>query len=333
MASRLMMQPNLFRPGPVFIIGPTSPHCEDNPMLRLPEIRVADPIRHESLTVFPLLAQPGGSADYLLSDEAMAAGSVTVEEVGEAGSVPSLIVTSQADRPVLFLEGEELRGAKQNRVLNTSVLVAAAGRTAIPVSCVEQGRWRYVSPRFASSGMHCSPKLRHVLKKSVSRSAGEGHGHGSDQLGVWKEVGRQMASLGSQSPTGAMADTYAAHKARLDEFRSRLGYVEGASGLAVAVGGKVVSVDLFDKPPTCRKVWERLLTGPIMDALETGAAESAVCGDQVQATLAALRDAPWKESPAVGVGEEFRADLEGDLHVSALAYAGSVVHGSLVAAG
>jgi hypothetical protein len=49
-------------------------------MLTLPQIRVADPIRHESLTVFPLLAQPDGSVDYLLSDEAMAAGSVTVEE-------------------------------------------------------------------------------------------------------------------------------------------------------------------------------------------------------------------------------------------------------------
>jgi hypothetical protein len=180
--------------------------------------------------------------------------------------------------------------------------------------------------------MHSSPRLRHVLKKSVSRSAEEGRGHGSDQMGVWKEVGRQMESLGSQSPTAAMADTYAAYQARLDEFRGRLNYVEGASGLAVAVGGKVVSVDLFDKPSTCQKVWDRLLTGPIMDSLEAGTAESAVSGEQVQATLAALGNAPWKESPAVGVGEEFRADLEGDRHASALAYEGSVVHGSLVAA-
>jgi hypothetical protein len=302
-------------------------------MLCLPELQVADPIRHEALTIFPLLTGPVSSVEYLLADEAIAAGSVTVEEVGETGSVPSLIVNNQSGCLVLFLEGEELRGAKQNRVLNTSVLVAAASKTAIPVSCVEQGRWRYVSRYFASGGSHSSPKLRHVLKKSVSRSAGEGRGHGSDQGEVWKEVGRQMASLGSQSPTGAMADTYAAHQARLDEFRGRLQYVEGASGLAVAIGGKVASVDLFDKPSTCRKVWDRLLTGPVMDALEAGPAESLVGGDEVQATLAALRAAPWKQSPAVGAGEEFRADLDGDRHASALAYAGSVVHGSLVAMG
>jgi len=44
--------------------------------------------------------------------------------------------------------------------------------------------------------------------------------------------------------------------------------VEGATGLAVAIGNKVVALDLFDKPATCRKVWNRLLSGLVLDALE-----------------------------------------------------------------
>jgi hypothetical protein len=215
-------------------------------MPALPEVRVGDAVRHEALAVFPLFAEPRGGVDYLLSDEAIAAGAVTVAEVSEGGSVPDLLVDNQADSPVLFLEGEELRGAKQNRVLNTSVLVAARNRTTIPVSCVERGRWRYSAPHFAAGGSHSSSKLRHVLKKSVSRSAGAGRGHASDQGAVWKEVGRQMSSLGSHSPTAAMADTYAAYQGRLAEYRERLKYVEGVTGLAVAVGGRVVSLDLFD---------------------------------------------------------------------------------------
>ena len=111
-------------------------------MLVLPEILVGDPIEYESLTVFPLIGRAGSSVNYLLSDEALAAGSVTVEEIGEGGSVPELTVNNQTDGLVLFPEGEELRGAKQNRVLNTSVLVAAKSKIKIPVSCVEQGRWR-----------------------------------------------------------------------------------------------------------------------------------------------------------------------------------------------
>jgi hypothetical protein len=302
-------------------------------MLTLPGVRVGDPLCHEALTVFPLFDQASGNADYLLSDEALAAGAVTVEELTEGGSVPTLVVNNPTDSLVLFLEGEELRGAKQNRVLNTSVLVGARAKTNIPVSCVERGRWRYTSASFGHGGTHSSPKLRHVLKESVSRSAKEGRGHGSDQGGVWKEVGRQMEALGASSVTGAMADTYQAHRDRLAEFNERLKYVEGASGLAVAVGGKVVSVDLFDKPATCRKVWTRLLTGVVMDALEAGPTQEPVGKEKVEETLASLRGAPWQQVPPVGVGEEYRSDTEGGRHATALVLGESVIHGSLVVAG
>ena len=83
----------------------------------VPDVRVGDPIRHESLAVFPLFSTTDGQVDYLLSDEAIRAGSLTVEEVSEGGSVPNLLVNNQGDSRVLFLDGEELRGAKQNRVL------------------------------------------------------------------------------------------------------------------------------------------------------------------------------------------------------------------------
>jgi hypothetical protein len=302
-------------------------------MLTLPEVRVGDPLRHEALSVFPLFDQANGNADYLLSDEALAAGAVTVEEVGQTGSVPTLVVNNQADSLVLFLEGEELHGAKQNRVLNTSVLVGAKTKTTIPVSCVEQGRWRYTSAAFGHSGSHSSSKLRHILKESVSRSAKEGRGHGSDQGEVWKEVSRQMQALGAASPTAAMADTYKAHRDRLDEFTERLKYVEGASGLAVAVGNKVVSVDLFDKPSTCRKVWGRLLTGVVMDALEAGPTQEQVEKETVEETLASLRGAPWQPTQPVGVGEEYRSDTDDGRHATALVLDKSVIHGSLVMAG
>jgi hypothetical protein len=301
-------------------------------MPTFPEVRVGDPVEHEALAVFPLFAAPEGGVEYLLSDEAIAGGSVAVEEVSESGSVPNLLVDNRAGSLVLFLEGEELRGAKQNRVLNTSVLVAA-GRTTLPVSCVEQGRWRYRSKQFGHGGSHASYKMRHILKRSVSRSLAEGTGHSSDQGEVWKEVGRQMESLGSHSETAAMADTYAAHQGRLADFRDRLRYVEGAAGVAVAVGGKVASVDLFDKPATCRKVWDRLLTGVVMDALEAISGDKRAGGDDVREALTALREAPWQQAQAAGAGEEFRAEVGPDRHASALTCGGAVVHASLVAAG
>ena len=47
-----------------------------------------------------------------------------VTELDEGGSVPELRVRNLSGASVLLLDGEELMGAKQNRVLNTSVMVS-----------------------------------------------------------------------------------------------------------------------------------------------------------------------------------------------------------------
>jgi hypothetical protein len=130
-----------------------------------------------------------------------------------------------------------------------------------------------------------------------------------------------------------MADTYDAYLHRLDEFRGQLPYVEGATGLATAVGGRVVSLDVFDRPSTCRKIWDRLLTGVVLDALEAGPTEGQAGAAGVQQLAAHLGSVPWQPTPAAGVGEEFRAEAAGGIHASALVYGGAVVHGSIVAGG
>jgi hypothetical protein len=171
----------------------------------LPKLRVGDPVRHEALSVFPLFAEPNGNVQYRLSDEALLDEQILVEEVSEGGSVPDLLVENKGDVRVLFLEGEELVGAKQNRILNTSVLVAAHSKIKIPVSCVEQGRWRYKSRHFGSSGSHSPSKLRRALKASVSRSVKEKQGHRSDQSAIWEEVACLQSAHGVESGTVAMS--------------------------------------------------------------------------------------------------------------------------------
>ena len=79
-------------------------------------------------------------------EEALALG-FRITEVDAAGSVPELIAFNPLDTPVLLYDGEELLGAKQNRILNVTVLVAPKSETKIPVSCVEQGRWHARSAR------------------------------------------------------------------------------------------------------------------------------------------------------------------------------------------
>ena len=81
-----------------------------------PEVRVGDPVRHEALSVFPLFATTASPVEYLLADEGIGSGTITVEEVSQAGSVPDLLVENKGDIRILFIEGEELVGASRRRL-------------------------------------------------------------------------------------------------------------------------------------------------------------------------------------------------------------------------
>mgnify|MGYP001485673302 CR=1 FL=1 len=94
---------------------------------------------HGALAVLPIMAELPTGPDYLTLSEALAAGTLVITEINEGGSVPELAVMNEGDLPVLLLDGEELAGAKQNRVVNTTILLKEHSKTVIPVSCVEQG--------------------------------------------------------------------------------------------------------------------------------------------------------------------------------------------------
>jgi len=113
-------------------------------------LRVGDLVTHEGLTVYPLVRDSLLNKDYLTLDEALAQHCARVSEVSEGGSVPHLLFSNRGKQAVFLLDGEELVGAKQNRILNITVLAPAGKDTVIPVSCVESGRWQRTRDDFTS---------------------------------------------------------------------------------------------------------------------------------------------------------------------------------------
>ena len=68
-------------------------------------------------------------------------GTVQIDEVSEAGSVPNVRVTNRGAQNVLFLFGEEIRGARRNRIANASFLVPAQSEL-----------WHDIGERLAHAG-------------------------------------------------------------------------------------------------------------------------------------------------------------------------------------
>src|SRR6266478_9684431 len=130
----------------------TYPQAGINDMWTLQEefsrIEIGRSSQFRNLTLFPLLRRgvPVQELEYLLLEDGIAEGKVRVTELNAGGSVPELRLENAADLPVLLVDGEELVGAKQNRVLNLTILAPPKHTTVIPVSCVESGRWGMASP-------------------------------------------------------------------------------------------------------------------------------------------------------------------------------------------
>src|SRR5260370_41463045 len=156
--------------------------------------------------------------DYLLLEDGIAQGKVRVTELNAGGCVPELRLENNADIPVLLVDGEELVGAKQNRVLNLTILAPAKRTTIIPVSCVEAGRWNMASPDLKTADHFMYSLGRGERVTHVTASMRSNGTRTSDQGAVWRNIAAKAARLKASSPTGAMSAIYKRHANSVQEF-------------------------------------------------------------------------------------------------------------------
>ncbi|MCG3775344.1 MAG: hypothetical protein JW395_2176 [Nitrospira sp.] len=163
-------------------------------------ISFGSPQTFRNLAVVPLLDPSLPAAGWLTLDDALARGVTEITEVSEAGSVPQLRLLNRGDQAVFLLDGEELVGAKQNRILNLSILVPGKTNLEIPVSCVEQGRWSWRSGGFSSADRVIYAKLRRSNAEAVSESLASANNRRGDQGSVWNSIASKSLRRSVQSP-------------------------------------------------------------------------------------------------------------------------------------
>jgi hypothetical protein len=193
-----------------------------------------------------------------------------IGEVADGAMVPELEVGNESSYPILLIDGETLLGARQNRIVPTSVLLGAHGRSRVPVTCVEAGRWgeeRPVghSPRLAPSAVRAR-NIRHVSLTAEDRVRIE-----NDQAGVWEEVARYADRTGTSSPTMAMEDVHEHIAGRVEALVGDTKPLAHQRGVVAAIGERVVGVDLFDRSETLADYWRALTAGYAADAEDKAA--------------------------------------------------------------
>jgi hypothetical protein len=262
--------------------------------------QLGDLVEHRGIVIAPLFPRHQPLADYLTLEEALPLG-FRVEEIDAAGSVPELAVRNPLDANVLLYDGEELLGAKQNRILNVTVLVGAQSKTVIPVSCVEEGRWSARSAFFSSARHAAYPELR---RRKAEQLSAEPMARGVAQSAVWDEVRSKSARHRVASPTGAQADIFKTRSKDLDSLRKRFALEPGQSGAVFALGDRVC-MDYVSQPKAFAQLYPKLLNGYLLDAMESLDQEPARVEHFVAHCLAA-EGAPKSRRPSAALGEDVR---------------------------
>ncbi len=201
-----------------------------------------------SETRFTSLATPG-IADLL-----------QVRELSEAGQVRSLVVDNRSPFPAFLLDGEEILGGKQSRVVNSSILVPAGAETVIPVSCCEAGRWaRSVDGRFRTAHRAMPSSMRSSKSARVSASLRRTGTHDGNQGAVWADIEEYSALRGVRSRTSAMGDVFEADRQELEQLIEQVEPLPDQLGVIAVIGDRLLAVEVLATAALYAEVHRKLL--------------------------------------------------------------------------
>jgi hypothetical protein len=275
----------------------------------------SEPSRFRNLTIWPLVEEKAVQPDYLTLDEALAQKRAKITEVSEGGHVPELRFVNSGDRRVFLLDGEEVVGAKQNRIFNVSIMVPAGKTIVIPVSCVERGRWHHTSQGVSSAprAQYAEGRARKMAFVTESMKM-DGSKH-SNQGDVWNGINSKFRQFESSSPTSAMSDLYQQQSVRIEDYVQSLTPVPNQIGAVFGLDGEVIGLELFDSADTFKKLFPKLVRSYGLDALSSRKGEVAdgpvpSKGD-VAAFLKRVADAKVSTFAGVGEGQDLRLEAEG----------------------
>ncbi len=276
----------------------------------LEQVKVGRKQSFKNLAVYPLLSTYAVPLDYLTLDEALSGNVLEVVEVDKDGSVPDLKVKNNSTRMILILDGEELVGAKQNRIVNTTILIMAKSTLLIPVSCVEHGRWSYDSPRFHSEERMMSSNLRAMKSEQVHHSVRASREFRADQGAIWDGIAEKADRMEASSPTGAMSSIYEKEMPTIQEYVRHFKLIDSQVGAIFLINGKVVGLDSFGKPETFSQVSKKLVQSYALDAIDwfDPEKEHKVLKSSVTKFLKASQTAHIETNPSVGQGTDCRLE-------------------------
>ena len=217
-------------------------------------IELLTPQSHENVAIIPLKSEKK-YIDVLTLKKGLELGLVEVKEC-EHSTVSTVIVKNNAVTPLILIDGEEIVGGDQNRIVNATTVIAPNSQSHISVSCTERGRWAYKS-EFASS-VHIADFNTRVAKEKAFRS------NRPVQNEVWSSIDALERRNNYHSKTSAMSESYENAKTNFKEILKSFEIVDGQTGVLIIINGEIKGFELFLSSEIYKDFHEKILKSYII---------------------------------------------------------------------
>jgi hypothetical protein len=269
---------------------------------------LGDPMTAHGLGIIPLLTDIAPDIPAIdLLEEAFDGETFKVTEVSERGSVPFLRAENGGSKPVLILDGEELVGGKQNRIVNTSIIILPGMLMDIPVSCMEAGRWNRKQEDFTAGEAVFRAKSRAVHKASVTSSLRRERSYRSDQRAVWDEVDYSLAEMNAPSATSDFRASRAKVAHQIDSFTEEIRPIDRQIGAVFVSKHVVLGFELLATPELFSRCLRKIVRSFAFEVLLDDDLPD-VPQDVAAGWWEKVQQASYSQYPSPGAGEDLRVE-------------------------
>ncbi|URN49487.1 tubulin-like protein [Methanobrevibacter sp. TLL-48-HuF1] len=281
--------------------------------MNLKHLSLAERQNYENMTIVPILSDTNTPFDVLDLKEGLKMGLVKIEECDNS-NIEQVKLKNNSISPLILLDGEEIAGSLQNRIISQTMIIAPKSEIKIPVNCSEKGRNTYKSEFHYSNYMaNSNTRRKKVYNKNKLR-----------QNVVWSSIDDLEKDKNTCSKTNALRDSYEKNKYDIDSYLKHFKMENNQIGVICIVENKV-SLEIFNNHSLYEKYNEMLLRSYIIDS--SNKEKINISNKELENILDSINDDSFIKKEAVGLGKYYKiSNSYGNGHI--LIYENNMVHAS-----
>ena len=260
--------------------------------MNLKHLSLAERQNYENMTVVPILSDTNTPFDVLDLKEGLKMGLVKIEECDNS-NIEQVKLKNNSVSPLILLDGEEIAGSLQNRIVAQTMIIPPKSEMEIPVNCSEKGRNEYKS-EFQYSDYIANSNTRR--KKAYNKN-------NPLQEVVWNSIDDLETDKNTFSKTKALRDSYEKNKYDIDSYLKHFKMENNQIGVICIVENKV-GLEIFNNHSLYEKYNEMLLRSYIIDSFNKE--KINISNNELENILSSIDANSFIKKEAVDLGKYYK---------------------------